>query len=65
MEKIINLVNQVIEGNFARGTIEIEYLEFDAGNLLFPNSVECIRQIRVRMRAFGLTDEEIYRVSTK
>ncbi len=39
-------------------------LSSDAGDPLFPNSVECIRLIRAHMRAFGLTDEEIYRVST-
>lgn len=39
-------------------------LSSDAGEPLFPNSVEAIRQIRAYMRAFGLTGDEIYRVST-
>ncbi len=29
-EKVVNLVNLVSGGNFAEGTIEIEYLEFEA-----------------------------------
>lgn len=29
-EKVVNLVNLVSGGNFADGTIEIEYLEFEA-----------------------------------
>jgi len=39
-------------------------LSSDGGEPLFPNSVECIRQIRAYMRAFGLSDEEVHRVSS-
>jgi len=38
-------------------------LSSDAGEPLFPNSVECLRLIRGYMRAFGLTDAEIHQVS--
>jgi hypothetical protein len=38
-------------------------LSSDAGEPLFPNTVECIRLIRGYMRAFGLTEEEIHMVS--
>lgn len=38
-------------------------LSSDAGEPLFPNSVECIRLIRGYMRAFGLTEKEIAMVS--
>jgi hypothetical protein len=38
-------------------------LSSDAGEPLFPNTVECIRLIRGYMRAFGLTEEEIRTVS--
>jgi hypothetical protein len=38
-------------------------LSSDAGEPLFPNSVECIRLIRGYMRAFGLTEEQIEEVS--
>jgi len=38
-------------------------LSSDAGEPLFPNTVECIRLMRGYMRAFGLTDEEIHQVS--
>ena len=38
-------------------------LSSDAGEPLFPNSVECIRLIRGYMRAFGLSAEEIELVS--
>jgi hypothetical protein len=38
-------------------------LSSDAGEPLFPNTVECIRLIRGHMRAFGLSDEEIHTVS--
>lgn len=44
--------------------VEHVTLSSDAGEPLFPNSVECIRLIRAYMKAFGLTDEEINRVST-
>lgn len=44
--------------------VEHVTLSSDCGEPLFPNSVEGIRQIRAYMRAFGLTDEEIYQVST-
>jgi hypothetical protein len=39
-------------------------LSSDAGEPLFPNSVECMRMMRGYMRAFGLTDDEVYQVST-
>lgn len=38
-------------------------LSSDAGEPLFPNSVECLRLIRGYMRAFGLSEEELYQVS--
>jgi hypothetical protein len=38
-------------------------LSSDAGEPLFPNTVECIRLIRLHMRAFGLSDEEVNQVS--
>jgi hypothetical protein len=38
-------------------------LSSDAGEPLFPNTVECIRLIRGYMRAFGLTPEEVHQVS--
>lgn len=38
-------------------------LSSDAGEPLFPNSVECMRLIRGYMRAFGLTEEEVRLVS--
>jgi hypothetical protein len=38
-------------------------LSSDAGEPLFPNSVECIRLIRGYMRAFGLSEDEIKQVS--
>jgi hypothetical protein len=38
-------------------------LSSDAGEPLFPNSVECMRLMRGYMRAFGLTDEEVRLVS--
>jgi hypothetical protein len=39
-------------------------LSSDAGEPLFPNTVECIRLIRGLMQAFGLNAEEIRQVST-
>jgi len=46
-------------------TVGIEHtlLSSDAGEPLFPNSVECIRLIRAYMQAFGLCEKEIQRVS--
>jgi len=38
-------------------------LSSDAGEPLFPNTVECMRLIRGYMRAFGLIDEEVQLVS--
>ena len=38
-------------------------LSTDAGEPLFPNSIECMRLIRGHMRAFGLTEEELTEVS--
>ncbi len=38
-------------------------LSSDAGEPLFPNTVECMRLIRGYMRAFGLTEDEIKLVS--
>lgn len=38
-------------------------LSSDAGEPLFPNSVECMRLMRAYMRAFGLTEPEIEQVS--
>jgi hypothetical protein len=35
----------------------------DAGEPLFPNSIECMRLIRGHMRAFGLTEDEIREIS--
>jgi hypothetical protein len=39
-------------------------LSSDAGEPLFPNSVESLRLLRGHMSAFGCTDEEIYQMST-
>lgn len=39
-------------------------LSSDAGEPLFPNSVECMRLIRGYMEAFGLTKEELIQVCT-
>jgi hypothetical protein len=39
-------------------------LSSDAGEPLFPNSVECMRLMRAYMGAFGLTAEEIHEVTT-
>ena len=44
--------------------VEHVTLSSDAGEPLFPNSVEAIRLIRAYMSAFGLSDEEIRRVSS-
>jgi Family of unknown function (DUF6282) len=38
-------------------------LSSDAGEPLFPNSIECMRLMRAYMRAFGLTPEEIQQVT--
>jgi hypothetical protein len=38
-------------------------LSSDAGEPLFPNSIECMRLMRAYMRAFGLTPEEIHTVT--
>jgi hypothetical protein len=38
-------------------------LSSDAGEPLFPNSVECMRLMRAYMRAFGLTAEEVHQVT--
>jgi hypothetical protein len=38
-------------------------LSSDAGEPLFPNSVECMRMMRAYMGAFGLTPEEVHQVS--
>ena len=39
-------------------------LSSDAGEPLFPNTVECIRLIRGYMTAFGLTADELTQVCT-
>ena len=39
-------------------------LSSDAGEPLFPNSVESLRLLRGYMSAFGCTADEIYRMST-
>lgn len=44
--------------------VEHVTLSSDAGEPLFPNTVECIRLIRAYMEAFGLTDDEIHLVSS-
>ena len=44
--------------------VEQVTLSSDAGEPLFPNSVECMRMMRAYMRAFGLTAEEIHHVTT-
>jgi hypothetical protein len=38
-------------------------LSSDAGEPLFPNSIECMRLVRGHMRAFGLDEEEIKEIS--
>jgi hypothetical protein len=44
--------------------VEYAVLSSDAGEPLFPNTVEAIRLMRAYMRAFGLNDDEIHRIST-
>lgn len=44
--------------------VEHVTLSSDAGEPLFPHSVECMRLIRGYMEAFGLNRDELYRVST-
>jgi hypothetical protein len=39
-------------------------LSSDAGEPLFPNTVECMRLIRGHMRAFGLSDDQIHTISS-
>ncbi len=48
-------------------TVGVEHftLSSDAGNTVFPNSVEAMRQITGYMAAFGLTQEEIEIVAMK
>jgi uncharacterized protein DUF6282 len=46
----------------ALGT-EYVTLSSDAGEPLFPNSVEAMRLIRAHMRAFGLTDDQVHQIS--
>src|SRR5215510_2710546 len=43
--------------------VEHVTLSSDAGLPLFPNSVECMRLMCTYMRAFGLSAEEVYRIS--
>lgn len=43
--------------------VEHVTLSSDAGEPLFPNSVECIRQMRAYMEAFGLSKQEVRQVS--
>jgi hypothetical protein len=40
-------------------------LSSDAGEPLFPDSVEAMRLVRGYMEAFGLNQEELYTVCTK
>ena len=40
-------------------------LSSDAGEPLFPDSVEAMRLVRSYMEAFGLTDDELYTVCTR
>ena len=40
-------------------------LSSDAGEPLFPDSVEAMRLVRAYMEAFGLTDDELYTVCTR
>jgi hypothetical protein len=44
--------------------VEHVTLSSDAGEPLFPNSVECMRLMRAYMRAFGLTEDELRQVTT-
>jgi hypothetical protein len=45
--------------------VEHAILSSDAGEPLFPNSVEAMRLMRGFMRAFGLNEDEIHRVSVE
>jgi hypothetical protein len=45
--------------------VEQVTLSSDAGEPLFPNSVECIRLIRGYMEAFGLNADELYTVCAR
>ncbi len=40
-------------------------LSSDAGEPLFPDSVEAMRLVRAYREAFGLTDDELYTVCTR
>lgn len=40
-------------------------LSSDAGDPLFPHSIECMRLIRGYMEAFGLNQDELYKVCTR
>jgi hypothetical protein len=44
--------------------VEHVTLSSDAGEPLFPHSVECMRLIRGYMEAFGLTTDELYTICT-
>jgi hypothetical protein len=39
-------------------------LSSDAGEPLFPNTVEALRLLRAHMHAFGLTEDEVDEVSS-
>jgi predicted metal-dependent TIM-barrel fold hydrolase len=39
-------------------------LSSDAGEPLFPHTVEALRLLRAHMNAFGLTEEEVHQVSS-
>jgi hypothetical protein len=42
------------------GTFQFAFVNVsDAGDTVFPNSVECMRQISGYMKAFGMSQEEI------
>lgn len=46
-------------------SVEPFTLSSDAGEPLFPDSVEAMRLVRGYMEAFGLNQEELYTVCTK
>ena len=51
---------------YGGGAVGVEHftLSSDAGDPLFPNSVECMRLIRGYMEAFGLNQDELYQTCT-
>jgi hypothetical protein len=54
---------RMCETILALGTAHVT-LSSDAGEPLFPNTVEAMRLLRAHMRAFGLSDEQVHETSS-